>query len=345
MLARLQQITTVTLVGTALGWLLIGWSFGWRWLAIGGALLILFGYALILGLEFALMHWANRHDPLPAARLGEVCKAWIGEVRSAALVFCWRQPFRSRRYADRPSGAGGQRGLILAHGFICNRGIWNGWYPRLIERQIPFIGVNFEPIFGAIESYAQCIESAVTALRDRTGLAPVIVAHSMGGLAVRAWLREAGPDAVDRVHHIVTIGTPHGGTALARFAISANSRQMAHAGEWVNGLAGTELSALRERMTCIFSNCDHIVFPTSSALLPLARSVEIPACAHVALVDHPRAFDEVMSWLGSGAAEVDGVNAVAAPAPVPRNPSDARCERMAGAASPSAKPEISRASR
>jgi triacylglycerol esterase/lipase EstA (alpha/beta hydrolase family) len=52
----------------------------------------------------------------------------------------------------------------------------------------------------------------VRRVTQATGLPPVIVAHSMGGLATRAWLRAFSADA--RVHRVITLGTPHGGTWL-----------------------------------------------------------------------------------------------------------------------------------
>ncbi|WP_418318472.1 esterase/lipase family protein [Piscinibacter sakaiensis] len=297
MLARLQQLTTIGLISAAIAWALFGLATNRPYLGIGGALLILFGYAVVLGIEFGLMQAANRTDPQGAASLSELASAWVGEVVSAAKVFCWRQPFRSTAIPDCLDGAPGQRGLVLAHGFVCNRGLWNGWYPKLAARGIPYIAVNLEPVFGQIDDYADHLEAAVVAMQQRTGLAPVIVAHSMGGLATRAWLRTRKAMAATSVHHVITLGSPHAGTALARFGFSSNSRQMLPTGPWLGGLAKYESSVAMPRFTCLFSNCDNIVFPASAAVLPNAEAVHIAACAHVQMVDHPRAFEEVMRWL------------------------------------------------
>ncbi len=245
------------------------------------------------------MQAANLRDPYRAATCRQIASAWWAETWCAPLVFCWRQPFRSNAFANRPASSQPKRGLILLHGFVCNRGLWNGWYSRLVERDIPYIGVDFEPVFGDIDQYAAQIETAVSSLQQTTGMAPVVVAHSMGGLAVRAWLRHAGPSAVDRVHHIVTLGSPHRGTALARFAFSANMRQMTTRGGWIADLLESGAPGFAGKLTCMFSNCDNIVFPTSTATLPNARNIHITACAHVQMVDHPLAFDEVMRWLES----------------------------------------------
>lgn len=298
MLARLQQLITVGLLGSAIAWAIYALSIERPLLAAAGALFILTGYVVALGGEFVLMQWVNLRDPLPAARMGEVVRAWLGEAAFAPRVFCWRQPFRSTAFADRSQGLPGQRGLVLVHGFVCNRGLWNAWYPQLAQHGVPYIGVNLEPVFGEIDSYAESIEVAVAALIQSTGMPPVIVAHSMGGLAVRAWLRLSGPMAQERVHHIVTLGTPHGGTALARFGFSANSRQMSLAGVWLDGLTRSAAPGLAKKFTCMFSNCDNIVFPTSTAVLRDSRHVHIAGCAHVQMADHPQAFAEVMKCLG-----------------------------------------------
>lgn len=297
MLARFQQVSTLILIAVAVGWASYALGIDRPGLAALGALVIPGFFAVILGIEFALMQRANRLDPYPAATSGEVLAAWFAESWCAPVVFCWRQPFRSTKIADRSASSSTRRGLVLAHGFFCNRGLWNAWYPRLLESDIPFIGINFEPVFGDIDAYAAQLEAAVSALEESTGMPPVIVAHSMGGLAVRAWLRRAGPSAMGRVHHIVTLGTPHRGTALVRFGFSANTRQMTTSGSWLGALLRAEATTVAARLTCIFSNCDNIVFPTSAAVLPNARSIHLAACAHVQMVDHPQVFAEVMRWL------------------------------------------------
>ena len=300
MLARLQQLITLGLVAAWIGWVGVNLAQGRPWQAAAGAVLILTGHALVLALETLVMAWFNRRDALPAATPAQMLTAWWGEACSAPRIFCWQQPFRSRAWPDRPTGRPGQRGMVLVHGFVCNRGLWNRWMPRLEALGIPVVAVNLEPVFGDIDDYGAPIGEAIDVLRASTGLAPLVVAHSMGGLAVRAWLRRhGGPQGLHRVHHVLTLGTPHGGTALACIALSPNTRQMARLGEWLDGLAAKETPALQARFTCAYSNCDNIVFPTSTATLPQALNVPIEACAHVHMVDHPRAFELALECLRS----------------------------------------------
>jgi triacylglycerol lipase len=298
MLARLQQ--AITLGALLLVALLLAW--GWRQGAIGWALvgvgLVLFGHALVLGLEFVLLRAAHGDDdPTPRATPAQLLRAWWGESLAAPLVFCWRQPFRSRRFADfLPEGSPGRRGVVLIHGFVCNRGLWNPWLERLREQGVPTVAVNLEPVFGSIDDYAAIVEAAVQRVQAATGLAPVVVAHSMGGLALRGWWAGHGDDS--RVHHAITIGTPHHGTWLARFALTPNAQQMQQRSRWLLAVAAREPAARAARFTCFYGHCDNIVFPPATATLAGAHNVHIPGVAHVHMADRPEPWAELQRRLG-----------------------------------------------
>lgn len=281
-LARLQQAITLALLLAALAWL------AWRWpsspvMAALGAVAIFFSYSFFLAVEFVLLKFAGASDAAPQPSWRELLRAWWGETCTTPRVFFWRQPFRWRAHPDMlGAGARGRRGVVFIHGFVCNRGFWNPWMRQFRAEGIPFAAVNLEPVFGSIDAYAPAVEAAVERVRAATGLPPVLVCHSMGGLAARAWLRGAGAPA--RVHHVVTIGSPHHGTWLARFSLTANGRQMRFGGPWVTQLAQGPAGA---PFTCWYSNCDNIVFPASAATLPGADNRFLRGFAHVELGFRP----------------------------------------------------------
>ena len=128
---------------------------------------------------------------------------------------------------------------------------------------VPFVAVNLEPVFGSIDHYADIIEAAVQRLESAGGLPPVMVAHSMGGLAVRAWMAAHAGD--ERVHRVITIGTPHRGTFLGRFGHTHNARQMRIGSDWQRELAAREPPHRYGRFTCFYGHCDNIVFPAVTA--------------------------------------------------------------------------------
>jgi triacylglycerol lipase len=294
MLARLQRVTTLGLLSLATLWAFFAMHQGHPGWAAVGAALVAFGYAFVLGAEFLLLCLAHGDDPAPRASASELLRSWAAEVTAAPRVFCWRQPFRSRRWPDRTESALRRRGVVLVHGFVCNRGLWNLWLQRLHALGVPCIAVDLEPVFGSIDAYIPIVDAAVHRLHEATGLPPVIVAHSMGGLAVRRWWVD---QASDRVHHVITIATPHAGTVLARLALSPNTRQMRRHSPWLRSLAAREPPGRAVHFTCFYSHCDNIVVPPSTATLPGADNRHLRAVPHVHMADRPEPWQALLDRL------------------------------------------------
>lgn len=305
MLARLQQFTTLSLLALAAVWAAVFVQRSQLLLAAVGAVSIAFAYALVLAAEFILLRLVNADDPAPVADAATLARAWSAEVAGAARVFFWRQPFRSRAIPDRLSGARpASAGVVFVHGFLCNRGLWNPWLLRLHARGVCFVAVNLEPVFAGIDSYVATIEAAVRDIEAATGRTPIVVAHSMGGLAVRAWLASRGAES--RRTQIITIGSPHHGTVLARLARTPNARQMQRDSGWLRELAQRESSGHFGSFTCYYSHCDNIVMPASTATLPGARNRHLPGVAHVRMATDERIFLDLIERISPGS-PTDGV--------------------------------------
>ena len=307
MLARLQLLMVAAMVLAALAWLGHGLQAGLGfWATAGGVALALFPMAPVLALEFGLLAIWGRDPAAPRASAADMLSAWVGEVLAAWRVFSRDQPLFADAEADVP-GTPGRTGVLLVHGYFCNRGVWRPWLPRLRALGVPCTALTLEPAFGRIDDWVPAIDHAVAALRRSTGRAPLVVAHSMGGLAVRAWLAaQPGAAAADaRVLHIITIATPHQGTWMARFGHTPNARQMRIGGAWLAELGSAEAphqQARHSRVTCFYSHADNIVFPATTATLPGADNRHLPAVAHVAMVQHPAVWDEVLQRLQAPAA-------------------------------------------
>jgi pimeloyl-ACP methyl ester carboxylesterase len=294
MLARIQRIWVALLVTFAA----IAATFAIRsgapwWAALMLAVLLVNVHAFALGAEFLWLRTVHPGPGVPSPAAPALFSAWWGEVITGLRVFAWRQPFRSRAEPDGVMASPGRRGVLLIHGFVCNRGLWNPWMRQLRRAGTPFMAINLEPVLGPIDRYVQCIEVAVAQIEHATQRAPIIVAHSMGGLAVRAWLRAHSADS--RVHSVVTIGTPHAGTSMARFALSENTRQMREGNRWLLDLAASETRMRRKLFTCYFGHCDNIVFPACNATLEDATNHHVPGVAHVDLAFHQPILDDVLA--------------------------------------------------
>lgn len=269
---RLQRIWFIARLAVAL-W--VGWRFGALW-----GVLTLGLHAAVLALGFAQLPWVNRGAARPT--WAQLLRAWRREVVASELAFSWRQPWREWAEPDHlPATA--QTGVLLVHGFACNRGRWNGWMQRLRAQGTAFVAPTMEPAFGSIDDYADEIEAGVRQLEAATGRPPVLVAHSMGGLALRAWWRThgAGHAVPPRV---ITLGSPHGGTRMARFGQGRNARQMRLGSPWVK-----ELTQLTD-VDAFWTPCDQIVNPAETAILPGSRAHRLDGVGHMGLVHSEEAW-------------------------------------------------------
>jgi triacylglycerol lipase len=295
--ARMQRTTVVLLWAVALLWFVTrAWDGQWLWAAVG-AVLLLNLQQIVLAFEFFVMlPLANRGDPTPRPSGWQLVRAWWRECVTAHEVFGWHQPFRSARHADSldDAAAAGQRAVVLVHGFMCNRGVWNRGIPALRAAGVPHIAITLEPPFGPIEGYAAQIDVAIEQARRVTGRPPLLICHSMGGLAARAWWQAHAADAAQRVQHVITIGSPHQGTLTANLARADNARQMRRGCDWLLALADAEAADGRARhFTCFYSHCDNIVMPASTAMLPGADNRHVCGEPHVALARASEVWAEV----------------------------------------------------
>jgi Alpha/beta hydrolase family len=256
-------------------------------------------FILLLLLQFIAARLLNSTDRAPKASWWSVIKAWIAETRLVVRVFCWDLAFAPNRFPDQTDDVfsqRGRRGVVFIHGFVCNRGLWTPWLKRLTHSHRAFVAVSLTPVFGSIDRYVDSIDQAVRRVTQATDMPPLVVCHSMGGLAVRAWLR-ASPGADARVDHIVTIGTPHHGTWLSRLPFARNARQMAIGNRWLKDLQSSEPASRYQLFTCFYSNCDNIVFPASTATLPGAHNRHVSGLAHVVLAFDHAVISESLSKL------------------------------------------------
>lgn len=244
----------------------------------------LYAIAVAAAYGIARLHASPPPPGVPAGRL----VAWaggVGEWLVAFLLFAAVQPFAGAWMGG--DGVGrlppGRRPVLLVHGYMCNRGLWWWLRRRLRVQGIAVATVDLEPPLAGIDQFAEALHGRIEQLVAETGADRVdIVAHSMGGLAARAYLRRYG---TGRVARLVTLGTPHRGTRLAYLGPGRNAREMQPDSPWLRLLDAAGPSPVRT--ACIWSTHDEIVAPQDSGRLAGAREFVVHGRGHLALAFSP----------------------------------------------------------
>lgn len=168
-----------------------------------------------------------------------------------------------------------------------------GW-PRTHVRT-----VGFRDRFGGNIEHAHELADAVDALCADARVGEVaVVAHSMGGLALRWYL--ARLDGARRVRRAVFMGTPHQGTWLAWLALGRGARDMRPGSVFLRELNASPLPDTVQA-TCIRSPMDLRIFPPASALLAGATSTVVRSPSHPGMLRSPKVFRVVQAVLeGAG---------------------------------------------
>lgn len=296
-LVLLVQVLAAFGIGAAgMAWRGLAW---WQAAALGlGSVALV---RLLINANNFLMAARSASPTPPAFRIGPgaaLRMAWQ-EFGTSMLTTSWHMPRARARTRIYPDSA--HPPVLLLHGYGCNSGYWASLAPRLDAARISHATLDLEPLTGDIDGYAARIEDAAARLCAQAGSGHLaLVAHSMGGLAARAWMRTHGGQ---RVARLVTLGTPHHGTCLAAFGLGINAGQMRRMGvagpecAWLTALAGGEDSAVRARITSIFSHHDNIIAPQTSSHLPGARNLAFGGVGHVALGHERRVLDAVLREL------------------------------------------------
>jgi len=293
--ARILFLAWFVLLGSLLALVReTGWTTG---CCIGLYALVL-GHPTLLAIEMLVARRVAVRSAAPRARWRDLLRAVLREWIESTAIFGWRMPWRSNAIEDHlPKTSRGLRGVVFIHGYICNRGLWNPWMKRLLKLDRAFVAVTLEPVFSTLDEYVPQVERAVRRMEAATGLAPVIVAHSMGGLVARAWLRSRAThkrsDGTDEAARLITIGTPHRGTWLAAFARTPNARQMRVGSAWMAALAGKEPPTLPGLITSWWSECDQIVYPPPTGVYPGSEAKQLRGVGHIALTAREEIWNEI----------------------------------------------------
>ena len=257
-------------------------------LAVGGVLALRLA---LVTLVFAL-GWALR-APAQRWRCGDAIAVCCGEYAAFIANYVILAPFeRCWMGGDRLPPGAGRPPLLLIHGYGCSRAVW-WWQRRRLEAAGWSVAtINLEPLYTSIDNYVEPLARRIDEVLAQSG-APqlILIGHSMGGLVARAYLRRHG---TARVRLLVTLGTPHGGSELARFGVGESARQMRPGSAWLASLGAPPVETLT-----IYSAHDNYVLSPANLELPGARRCVLERLGHLAMLFSPRVAQALRDELAS----------------------------------------------
>jgi hypothetical protein len=206
--------------------------------------------------------------------------------------------------------------VVLLHGFMDNRSVF-----VVLRRALTRHGhrhlesLNYSPLTRDIRTAAELLGRHVEEICSRTGHGRVdIVGHSLGGLIARYYVQRLGGDR--RVRTLVTLGTPHGGTAVAPGAgVHPIVRQMRGGSSVIEELRAPA-PACRTRFVSFWSEWDQVMVPIESACVDHpdldAVNVRVTGIGHLALPVHPTVAAAIREALETPEAGKDAAPAAGA---------------------------------
>lgn len=276
-----------------------------RWLALSLIAAVLgllwtLGWIALAHLRFAAFH-RRRGLRYPSLGGHGWLRFYVGTLGSIARLSWWgaRALFAGGQRA--PAGAATGPPVLCVHGFHMN-----GTCTWGIRRRLARLGRATAAVFLGLPyrraaAYGPPLARAIEALAAAAPAGRIdVVAHSMGGLVLRDVLGRR-PDLARAVRRIVTLGTPHHGTALLswfRFgpvyeAMRLGSLYLAH-------LPDFAASAPSAEVWTFASAHDLVVYPLESAHLAEARQVTFEAIGHLGLLTDRGVLDRIAEALARG---------------------------------------------
>ena len=122
-----------------------------------------------------------------------------------------------------------------------------------------------------------------------------IVCHSMGGVLLRHVLRDR-PDLGARVSSIVTLGSPHHGTAASRgFILVPEAKGLHRRSPWIADLPTFAELVPHARTVTIGGSADYVVYPLDTCHLDGSERVDMAGLGHAGMLTHPRVHDIILA--------------------------------------------------
>ncbi len=176
--------------------------------------------------------------------------------------------------------------ILLVHGLVSNRSIFTVLRRGLTRRGFSNVfAMNYATLATDVRTAALRLAEEVEGVCAETGFERIhVIGHSLGGLIARYYVTRLGGD--ERVHTLVTLGTPHEGTWAAYSLPTRLMRQMRPGSGLMRELA-RPVRGCRTRFLAYWSDSDLAIVPQRSAALShpdlSTRTVRLHGAGHLTL--------------------------------------------------------------
>jgi triacylglycerol lipase len=190
--------------------------------------------------------------------------------------------------------------ILLVHGMVDNRSVFTVLRRALRRRGFrQVVGLNYSPLTRDVRLAATQLATRVESICEDTGFERIhLIGHSMGGLIARYYVQRLGGD--ERVHTLVTLGTPHEGTLPAYLVPARLARQLRPDSDLIEELR-RPAPGCRTRFVGVWSDLDQMIVPRRAARVDHpdleARNVLVRGVGHMSLPVHGGAVREIAATL------------------------------------------------
>ncbi len=187
-----------------------------------------------------------------------------------------------------PPAAPAELPVLLVHGVLCNAGVWHPFAQWAGRKGIgPIYALSYGPPLASIELFAEQVAAKIDRILEETRAKRVVViAHSMGGLVMRAYFRRYGGAKVAK---LVTVGAPHEGSVHAWMAAGTSLAQIRPRNAWLAALGAPDGPDIPP-IVSIWSWHDSMVAPQTSSRIAYGDNIVLGGVAHNALLRDPQVF-------------------------------------------------------
>lgn len=248
------------------------------------------GTALVLGIWFGgtwlryLRYHRHKGLDLPdGPTWGDRVRAWILEGAAIVRLFAYKAEWGPRAV---PVVGDGEPPVFCVHGFTQDRTNFSRIRSVLYRLGRSSVAINLGLPGRAPTRYASRLAERFAELLLTWPEGPIdVICHSMGGLLLRQILSDH-PELRPRIRTVVTLGSPHHGTAASRGPVGwvPEGKGLHRRSEWLAALPSLAELLPEARTITVAGTADYVVYPVDTCHLEGSECVDLPGIGHAGLL-------------------------------------------------------------